>query len=76
MTSVERINEYTQIQSEQSLHGESKIEPPQNWPSTGKLEFQNVTLQYKSDNPPVLKNISFVFKEGEKVTDKRGKKNK
>ncbi|CAD5125739.1 DgyrCDS13948 [Dimorphilus gyrociliatus] len=67
MTSVERINEYTKIESEHSLHGKPELEPPKDWPSTGKLQFENVVLQYIPEKSPVLNDISFTFENGEKI---------
>ncbi|KZV94262.1 P-loop containing nucleoside triphosphate hydrolase protein [Exidia glandulosa HHB12029] len=38
-----------------------------NWPRRGKIEFRNVTLRYREDLEPALKNLSFVIEGGEKM---------
>ncbi|XP_063925011.1 ATP-binding cassette sub-family C member 4-like isoform X1 [Zophobas morio] len=64
MVSVERIIEYTEIEVESNA-GVAKV--AQDWPTTGKLSFVSVSLQYSPDTPFVLKNISFEIKHGEKI---------
>ena len=66
MTSVERVAEYTRIEPEAELHNEN-YEPPNNWPSEGKLEFKEICLAYEKESPPVLKNINLTIHAGEKV---------
>lgn len=41
--------------------------PEPHWPSKGKIKFKKVSLKYKDDNPPVLKDLSFKIGKGEKV---------
>nr|WBG67118.1 ABCC3 protein [Mythimna separata] len=66
LTSVERILQYTRIDTEQDLF-EGKISMPPNWPSKGRIEFQNVSLRYAPNEAPVLKNLNFVVESGHKV---------
>lgn len=40
---------------------------PKFWPNYGKIEFQQVYLKYSEDEAPVLKNLNFTVKSGEKV---------
>lgn len=40
---------------------------PPNWPATGAVEFQDVTVRYDADGPDVLKNINLRFNAGERV---------
>lgn len=67
MTSVERVNQYSQIDQERSLESDTNKKPPLNWPSSGKIEFKNVYLNYGPLEPPVLKNLSFNIEPREKV---------
>ena len=39
---------------------------PPNWPSQGQIEFRRVWFRYR-DNPPVLKDLSFLTRPGERV---------
>lgn len=62
MTSVERIVQYTDVEREDS----SPIHPPANWPSSGHIEFKNVSLWYDKTKP-VLKNLNIDIHPGWKV---------
>lgn len=65
MTSIERIVEYTNIPSEPLNDG--KIEPPINWPTSGQIKFDKVSLNYDKNLPCVLKEISLNINSGEKI---------
>lgn len=62
MTSVERIVQYTDVEREDS----SSIYPPANWPSSGHIEFKDVSLWYDKTKP-VLKNLNIDIQPGWKV---------
>ncbi|XP_058822715.1 ATP-binding cassette sub-family C member 4-like [Topomyia yanbarensis] len=57
MTAVERVIQYTEIQSEPNP---PKI-PPEDWPWRGQLEFRNMSLRYDPDSVPVLKNLNLTI---------------
>lgn len=40
---------------------------PEQWPSTGKIEFKSVSLRYRANTELVLKGVSFVVSQGMKV---------
>ena len=65
MVSVERVLLFTQLPQERALT--SGCKPPASWPSKGDIEFENVTLKYREDLPPTLKNLSFRIHGGEKI---------
>uniref|UniRef100_A0A674F439 Multidrug resistance-associated protein 4 n=1 Tax=Salmo trutta TaxID=8032 RepID=A0A674F439_SALTR len=65
MTSVERVVEYTELESEAPW--ETDIRPPPDWPRHGFITFDQVNFSYYADSPPVLKNITAVFRSREKV---------
>lgn len=65
MTSVERILDYSKIEPEGAL--ESNYQFPKRWPQNGALSFQNVSLTYDSTKDPVLRNLNFDIKGGEKI---------
>ncbi|KAJ0181224.1 hypothetical protein K1T71_003309 [Dendrolimus kikuchii] len=67
MTSVERIQEYSTIESEPPLQSEGKNKPPPSWPEGGRVQFRNVFLYYSPEEPPVLKNLSLDIEPKEKV---------
>ena len=65
MTSVKRIMEYGQLKSEDD-EKVIKSHPPKNWPENGRIEFQNVSLNYDQENL-ALNGVTFGAKSGEKV---------
>lgn len=67
MTSVERIQEYSNIESEPPLQSEPDKKPPPSWPEAGRIEFKHVFLYYAPSDPAVLNDLSFVVQPKEKV---------
>ncbi|ODN02105.1 Multidrug resistance-associated protein 4 [Orchesella cincta] len=65
MVSVERVNEYAELEPEASLESKPGLKPPPSWPSKGEVVFKNLVMRYGNDSP-VLKNITCVFKSQEK----------
>jgi len=63
MSSMERVDEYTNIDTE-PLSG---FEPPATWPTSGVVEFHNLEVAYAPDMPPVLKGLSFKIRHNERV---------
>ncbi|XP_044268134.1 probable multidrug resistance-associated protein lethal(2)03659 [Tribolium madens] len=64
MTSVERVIEYTELEEESD---ENHKEVSKSWPTSGKIEFQSVFMQYSPDDPFVLKNLTFMVNSREKI---------
>ncbi|KAH7687320.1 Xenobiotic-transporting ATPase protein [Dioscorea alata] len=60
MISVERILQYTKIDSEAPLVIE-ECQPPKNWPETGAICIKNLQVGYAENLPPVLKDITCTF---------------
>ncbi|CAK9828719.1 Probable multidrug resistance-associated protein lethal(2)03659 [Anthophora retusa] len=67
MTSVERVLEYTNIESEPPLESTPEKKPKEDWPQEGKIDFRNVSLRYDPAEAPVLKNLNFVIYPQEKI---------
>lgn len=65
MTSVERVVEYTELESEAPW--ETQKRPPPDWPSKGLVTFDQVSFSYSEDAPPVLHNLKVMFRPQEKV---------
>uniref|UniRef100_A0A8C7FJ75 Multidrug resistance-associated protein 4 n=1 Tax=Oncorhynchus kisutch TaxID=8019 RepID=A0A8C7FJ75_ONCKI len=65
MTSVERVVEYTELESEAPW--ETQKHPPPEWPSQGLITFDRVSFSYSSDGPVVLKDMKAMFRPKEKV---------
>lgn len=83
MMSVERVLEYTKVPPEENLRdkgpmekkkkknkefkGSALLEPPEDWPANGCIEFRHVYLRYVDDEPPVLKGLTLSIQSFEKV---------
>ncbi|XP_076758535.1 ATP-binding cassette subfamily C member 4 isoform X2 [Xylocopa sonorina] len=67
MTSVERILQFTQLDKEGPFESEPNKKPSAQWPSKGEIKFDHLYLRYEDSAPPVLKDLSFVIKSGEKI---------
>uniref|UniRef100_A0A8C5BX33 Cystic fibrosis transmembrane conductance regulator n=1 Tax=Gadus morhua TaxID=8049 RepID=A0A8C5BX33_GADMO len=65
MTSVERVMEYTELESEAPWETEKR--PPLDWPSQGLVTFDGVNFSYSADGPVVLRNMNAAFLPREKV---------
>ncbi|KAL5337394.1 P-loop containing nucleoside triphosphate hydrolase protein [Aspergillus crustosus] len=60
---TERIVEYTQLEQEP----QTGIDVPASWPTRGELEVTDLTVSYAPSLPPVLRNLNFCIKPGERV---------
>ncbi|XP_054158234.1 ATP-binding cassette sub-family C member 4-like, partial [Oppia nitens] len=65
MTSVERIVEYSKLESEGLI--DSEIPPPDEWPENGSIELRHVYLTYDNSLKPTLHDLNCVITGGEKV---------
>lgn len=66
MNSVERIEQYTKIDTERPPIIEDN-RPAFSWPTRGDIEFSNVEMRYRDGLPLVLNGLSFRIKGGEKI---------
>jgi ATP-binding cassette subfamily C (CFTR/MRP) protein 4 len=70
MTSAERIHEYGQLVSESHQNTNDSnvlIQPDNDWPSRGVIEFKDYTFRYRSELDPVLKNLNLRIESKEKI---------
>lgn len=63
MTSVERVIQYTDLDQEPK----PAMQPPSNWPSTGHVQFKQMSLRYDPNDPPILINLNIDIQPGWKV---------
>ncbi|KAF7727930.1 hypothetical protein EC973_006818 [Apophysomyces ossiformis] len=66
LNSVERVQEYLQIDQEPSATIENR-RPPAAWPTTAAVEVKDLVVRYAPDLDPVLHGISFSVRPHEKV---------
>ncbi|GIK00040.1 hypothetical protein Aspvir_004054 [Aspergillus viridinutans] len=60
---AERIVEYTQLDQEP----QSGIPVPVYWPHNGEIEVSDLSVSYGPDLPPVLQDLTFSLRPGERV---------
>lgn len=66
MNSVERLQEYFEIEQEPP-HEIPETEPRSSWPEQGVIDVENVSLRYSPELPRVIKNISFHVEPKNKI---------
>ena len=66
MISVERILQFTNIPSEAPLVIEDHMPKPE-WPADGRIELENLHVQYNPSLPMVLKGITCTFPGEKKI---------
>jgi ATP-binding cassette subfamily C (CFTR/MRP) protein 4 len=64
ITSTERVLEYANLAPELD---EGIVSPPNSWSKKGKIIFEDVSLRYTPDTPPVLDGVSFEIRSGERI---------
>ncbi|XP_020168908.3 ABC transporter C family member 10 [Aegilops tauschii subsp. strangulata] len=64
--SVERVNQYMDIQSEATEVVEEN-RPLQDWPQDGYVELRDLKIRYRKDTPLVLHGITCKFQGGDKI---------
>ncbi|KAL7749460.1 Transporter of the ATP-binding cassette (ABC) [Sorochytrium milnesiophthora] len=66
MNAVERVVEYLEIEQEAPavIPGQR---PPASWPAEGAISVRNLIVKYTPALPPVLKDVSFDVRGGEKI---------
>ncbi|XP_051183827.1 ABC transporter C family member 10-like isoform X2 [Lolium perenne] len=64
--SVERLNQYMDIQSEAAEVVEEN-RPSPDWPQDGNVELRDLKIRYRKDAPLVLNGITCKFEGGDKI---------
>ncbi|KAK0168435.1 hypothetical protein PV327_002235 [Microctonus hyperodae] len=67
LTSMERVMDYANLESEPPLESLPDIKPPSNWPYKGTIEFKHVYLSYSPMESPVLKDLNFTIESRERI---------
>src|SRR5882757_4742712 len=67
MVCVERVREYSQLESEYSWESTDANKPSDVWPTSASIEFIDYSASYRPGLEPVLKNLNFRIESGEKV---------
>lgn len=67
MNAVERMFEYTDIETEADHESAPGKAPPAAWPTEGTIEFRDLELKYAPELPSVLHKINFKVRPHEKI---------
>ncbi|XP_017121302.1 probable multidrug resistance-associated protein lethal(2)03659 [Drosophila elegans] len=69
MTSVERVLEYKNLESEGEFESPADNKPPKNWPQEGQIKAEELSLRYNPDpkTDKVLNSLNFVIQPREKI---------
>ncbi|XP_072433976.1 ATP-binding cassette sub-family C member 4 isoform X3 [Chiloscyllium punctatum] len=65
MTSVERVQDYTELESEAPWESHKPL--PNGWPHHGAIVFENVNFGYSPDCDPILQDLNLAIKSKEKI---------
>jgi ABC-type multidrug transport system fused ATPase/permease subunit len=63
MNAIERVKHYSDTEGERW----EGVTPNSAWPSSGHVEFRQLTLRYRPELPPVLERVSLQVKNGERI---------
>ena len=66
MNSVERVQEFARLPTEDQRLVPIGAEVSDQWPSKGDIEFIDVCLKYESNAEAIIKNASLSYKAGPK----------
>ncbi|CAG2102675.1 unnamed protein product, partial [Medioppia subpectinata] len=67
MVCVERVREYSELDSEKSWQSTDAYKPSDDWPTSSSIDFINYSASYRPGLEPVLKELNFRIESGEKV---------
>ncbi|CAG2120013.1 unnamed protein product, partial [Medioppia subpectinata] len=67
MVCVERVREYSELNSEKSWQSTDAYKPSDDWPTSFSIDFINYSASYRPGLEPVLKELNFRIESGEKV---------
>lgn len=66
MNSVERLQEYLEVEQEPPYEI-PETEPPASWPERGVISVRDVSLRYAPELPRVIKNVTFDVQANHKI---------
>ncbi|ULU01203.1 hypothetical protein L3Y34_001516 [Caenorhabditis briggsae] len=67
IVSVERVMEYAETETEAEWKSEPGMEPPEHWPSEGKIVINNFSARYRDGLDLVIKQLNVKINPHEKI---------
>jgi ABC-type multidrug transport system fused ATPase/permease subunit len=67
MNSVERVRNYTHVETEAARRSPKDQAPPRTWPAKGAIKVEGLTLRYAPDLPTVIRDVTFEVEPSAKV---------
>lgn len=67
LNSAERLVNYAYDLPIEAKYRILETQPPEQWPSEGRIKFENVSLAYRPELPVALKNVSIDIGSNEKI---------
>mmetsp|Transcript_7286 Transcript_7286/g.11261 ORF Transcript_7286/g.11261 Transcript_7286/m.11261 type:complete len:115 (+) Transcript_7286:78-422(+) len=67
MISVERIQNFCDLPSESAFANEYDNQVSPNWPQSGSIDIQDLSVRYRDGLPLSLRNLSFKIDGGSRV---------
>ena len=64
---IERIREYNDLPQEANWETEHRDSLPSDWPSSGRLEIDQVSAKYRPNLPDAVKDLNLILNSGEKL---------
>ena len=64
---IERIREYNDLPQEANWETEHNDSLPSDWPSSGRLEIDQVSAKYRPNLPEAVKDLNLILNSGEKL---------
>ena len=64
---IERIREYNDLPQEADWDTEYKESLPSDWPSSGRLEIDQVSAKYRANLPEAVIDLNLILNSGEKL---------
>nr|XP_020468988.1 ATP-binding cassette sub-family C member 9 isoform X2 [Monopterus albus] len=67
MSAVKKVNSFLSTESENYEGSMEASQVPDNWPQSGEIKIQDLSVRYDSTLKPVLKHVNAYIKPGQKV---------
>ena len=64
---IERIREYNDLPQEADWETQYNESLPSDWPSSGRLEMDQVSAKYRPNLPEAVKDLNLILNSGEKL---------